>query len=199
VRQSRKGRSAPRSHQSIVALRTVEVVRTYLELRNPADLRGVSFSEPRARVERRSPCAVPLYRRLYKEVGEDWYWHDRLEWSDEALAAHLARPDVAVFELMVGDESAGYFELGRHGDGSVEIVYFGLNPRFIGKGLGGPLLSRAVEEGWKMSASRVWLHTCTLDSERALPNYRARGFLPFKTERLEVDIEGKHVVSERLL
>jgi GNAT superfamily N-acetyltransferase len=180
-------------------LRTVDVTRTYLELRNPADLRGVSFSDPRARVVRRSPCPVATYRRLYKEVGGDWYWHDRLEWSDDTLAAHLARPEIAVFELMVGDESAGYFELGKHTDGSVEIVYFGLNPRCIGKKLGGPLLSRAVEEAWKFGASKVWLHTCTLDSERALPNYLARGFAPFKTERLEVDIEGNEVVGERLL
>jgi GNAT superfamily N-acetyltransferase len=132
-------------------------------------------------------------------VGEDWFWHSRLEWSDQELAAHLAQPSVAVWELMVGNESAGYFELGRHGDGSVEIVYFGLTPRFIGKGLGGPLLTHATREAWAMHAKRVWLHTCTLDSDRALPNYRARGFREFKTERLEVDIDGKSVVSERIV
>ena len=179
-------------------MRTVEVTRTYLELRNPADLRGVSFSEPRARVERRAPCPVPLYRRLYKEVGEDWFWHSRAEMSDADLAAHLMRPNVSVFELMVGDDSAGYFELRQHDDRSVEIEYFGLNPRYIGKGLGGPLLTRAVEEALRLGASRVWLHTCTLDSERALPNYKARGFRAYKTERLEVDIDGKQVTAERL-
>jgi len=102
---------------------------------------------------------------------------------------------------MVDDESAGYFELQRGDDGSVEIVYFGLVPKFIGRGLGGPLLTRAVQEAWAMGggAKRVWLHTCTLDSPRALPGYKARGFREFKTERLEVDIEGSQVVSERLL
>jgi GNAT superfamily N-acetyltransferase len=178
-------------------VKTVQVTRTYLELKSPAQLSGASFSDPAARVERRSPCPVPLYRRLYKDVGEDWYWHSRLEWSDETLAAHLARPDVAVWELMVGDRSAGYFELGRSDDGAVEIVYFGLMPQFIGKRLGGPLLTRATEEAWAMGANRVWLHTCTLDSERALPNYRARGFREFKTERLEVVLDGRAVVSER--
>jgi GNAT superfamily N-acetyltransferase len=180
-------------------VRTVEVTRTYLELTNPAELRGVSFSEPRARVERRSPCPVSLYRRLYREVGEDWYWHSRAEMSDEDLAAHLARPDVSVFELMVDGDSAGYFELKQHENHSVEIEYFGLNPRYIGKGLGGPLLTRAVEEALRLGASKVWLHTCTLDSERALPNYKSRGFREFKTERLEVDIEGKTVVDERMV
>ena len=100
---------------------------------------------------------------------------------------------------MVGEESAGYFELLRHQDGSVEIAYFGLTPQFIGRGLGGALLTRAVEEAHAMGAERVWLHTCTLDSDRALPSYQARGFRPYKTERLEVDIEGNRVLGERLL
>ena len=180
-------------------MRTVQVTRTYLELKNPAELRGVLFSDPSARVERRSPCPVPLYRRLYKEVGEDWYWHSRLELTDAQLATHLAQPNVSVFELMVGNESAGYFELKQHDDGSVEIEYFGLSPRFIGRKLGGALLTRAVEEAWKLGATRVWLHTCTLDSDHALPNYRSRGFQPVKNERLEVDIEGKEVIGERVL
>ena len=180
-------------------MRTVEVVRTYLAIDDRSQLRGVPFRDAATRVERRSPCPVPLYRRLYKDVGEGWFWHSRLEWSDEQLARHLAHPDVGVWELMVGDGSAGYFELARHDDRSVEIVYFGLTPAFIGQGLGGPLLTQATREAWAMGANRVWLHTCTLDSERALPNYRARGFRDFKVERLEVEIEGKEVVSERVL
>lgn len=102
-----------------------------------------------------------------------------------------------------GNKSAGFFELQRHDDGSVEIAYFGLVPEFFGRGYGGWLLERAVEEAWAMGggggATRVWLHTCTLDSERALPNYTARGFVPYKTERLLVDIEGTQVVGERLI
>jgi GNAT superfamily N-acetyltransferase len=94
---------------------------------------------------------------------------------------------VAVFELLVADESAGYFELRRHPT-DVEIAYFGLVPRFIGQGLGGALLTRAAQEAWTIGASRVWLHTCTLDSPHALPNYLARGFREFKTERFTVDI-----------
>jgi hypothetical protein len=50
-----------------------------------------------------------------------------------------------------------------------------------------------------MGASRVWLHTCTLDSPRALPAYQARGFVPFRSERLAVELDGASVVSEQLL
>ena len=199
MRQPGKGGAASRPPQDIVDLRRVEVVRTYLTLDDPAALRTATGSHPNARLVRRSPCPVELYRRLYREVGEQWFWHDRLKWSDEELADHLESPNIAVWELLVDDDSAGYFELHRHDDGSVEIAYFGLAPRFIGRGLGGFMLTRAVHEAWNMEAQRVWLHTCTLDSPNALPGYKARGFHEVRTERLEVMIEGMQVVGERLL
>jgi GNAT superfamily N-acetyltransferase len=164
----------------------VDVVRTYLELCNRADLRPAPLP-PGAHVVRRDPCAVDRYRRLYQAVGAPWYWRDRLVWTDEQLATHLSSPDVSVWELLVGGRSAGYFELKRD-DRSVEIAYFGLVPEFIGQGLGSALLTRAVDEAWAFGAGRVWLHTCTLDSPHALPNYRSRGFREFKTECYETDV-----------
>jgi len=154
---------------------------------------------PGARFERRSPCPVPTYRRLYRDVGEQYYWHDRLGWSDAQLAEYLAQPVIAVWEAMLGTESAGYFELKRHDDGGVEIVYLGLIAAFIGRGLGGTMLTRAVDEAWAMGAKRVWLHTCTLDSPNALPGYKARGLREFKTERFEAELDGLRLVSERKL
>jgi GNAT superfamily N-acetyltransferase len=115
-------------------------------------------------------------------VGDRHFWRDRTRWTDAEIQAHVARSDIAVWEAMVGSDSAGFFELGMHDDGAVEVVYFGLMPAFIGRGLGGLMLSCAVNEAWKFGANRVWLHTCTLDSPHALPNYKARGFVPFKTE-----------------
>ena len=142
---------------------------------------------------------MPLFRQLYRDVGAPWYWHDRLEWTDDELAAHLALPTVAVWLIHHAGEVAGFFELQHHADGSVEIVYFGLTAAHLGRGLGGPALERAAREAFTMGASRVWLHTCTLDSPRALPAYQARGFVPYRTERLAVELEEGAVVSERLL
>lgn len=197
--QSRESSAASRASQGFVVLRRVEVIRTYLALDDPARLRRSSRTAPAPDPRRVDPCPVPLYRRLYKEVGEQWYWHDRLEWNDEQLAQHLASPDVGVWVVQDRDELIGYYELQLHADRSAEIAYFGLTPEHMGRGLGGWLLTHAVDDAWRMGAQRVWLHTCTLDSERALPNYMARGFVPYKTERLEVDIEGTQVVGERLL
>ena len=72
-------------------------------------------------------------------------------------------------------------------EGGVEIAYFGLLPEFIGRGLGGALLTSAIEEAWRTSSSvsRVWVHTCTLDHPGALGNYQARGMVIYKQETTE--------------
>jgi GNAT superfamily N-acetyltransferase len=167
----------------------VDVIRTYLELSSREALRPAKAMASDARVVRRDPCSVADYRRLYAAVGAAWHWRDRLRWDDETLRAHLASPRIAVWELLVGDASAGFFELRKSGDDEVEIAYFGLVPAFIGRGLGGALLTTAVEEAWRFGGRRVWLHTCTLDSPHALPNYKARGFTPYRTETYETELE----------
>ncbi|MFL5562001.1 MAG: GNAT family N-acetyltransferase [Gemmatimonadaceae bacterium] len=140
---------------------------------------------PNARVETLEPCPPSRYRALYAGVGESWHWHDRNAWTDARLAAHLADPGVSVHLFVVDDEPAGYFELQRHDDGDVELVYFGLFPERIGKGFGGAMLTAATVEAWRQGATSVWLHTCTLDHPHALANYRARGFEEFKQETYE--------------
>lgn len=162
----------------------VLVRRTHLVLRSPDALRRAAAPPPAPTVHltRRAPCEVPEYRALYRLVGERWHWRDRLAWPDERLAAWLARADVAIWVLTAGDAPAGFFELHRHQQGHVEIVYFGLAEPYIGRGIGGWMLGRAAEAAWAMGATWVGLNTCTLDGAAALPNYLARGFLPYRTE-----------------
>ena len=167
----------------------VDVVRTYLEMRSPGALRRAPAPAPDALV-RREPRPTPArYRALYAGVGGAYHWRDRLGWTDEELAAHLALRSVQLFVLEVAGETAGFFELKRHFDDSVEIAYFGLLPGFLGRGLGKFMLTRAIEEAWALDATRVWVHTCTLDDAAALPNYRARGMTEFRTEHYQAEIE----------
>jgi GNAT superfamily N-acetyltransferase len=109
---------------------------------------------------------------------------DRLPWTDEEIQAYLGDPAVSLWVLTVADEIAGYFELmADEGDHeAIQIAYFGLMPSFTGRGLGGYLLTEAVERAWEAGARRVWVHTCSLDHPAALPNYLKRGFTIFKTE-----------------
>ncbi|MDX1681831.1 MAG: GNAT family N-acetyltransferase [Phycisphaeraceae bacterium] len=122
-------------------------------------------------------------RRFYREVGEAWQWTDRREWSDDQWHDYVYRDALKTWVGRQAGEPAGYFELESQADGDVEIVYFGLLPAFIGRGLGGPLLSAAVESAWNLpDTRRVWVHTCTDDHPHALENYRRRGFEVFKIE-----------------
>ena len=162
---------------------TVEVKRTYLELTVRAQLEACATDVHSARIERVRDCPCSFFRYLYREVGRNYQWVDRLGWSDVEINAYLSRPGVSIWAMYQGGSPAGYFELSHSAeDGSTEIAYFGLLPDFIGRGLGKLLLARAIDEAWASGATRVWLHTCTLDDPAAMPNYLKRGFRPYKEE-----------------
>jgi GNAT superfamily N-acetyltransferase len=166
---------------------TVEVVRTYLRMESLAQLQRAAAPSVAAHLERIDPCPVDVWRSLYAEIGGRWHWHDRDAWTDPQLEAHLASSSVRVYHLRTEEASLshdhmGFLELERHSDQSVEIVYLGLHPRVFGLGLGAWLVGEAVGHAFAWGASSVWLHTCTLDSPAAMPNYRKRGFVPQRTE-----------------
>jgi GNAT superfamily N-acetyltransferase len=160
----------------------VQVTRTYLEMTSPEQLRPVVIPEPAPHIARVGECPTSFFRYLYAEVGRAVHWRDRLTWSDEMIRRYLATPGVSLWLMSWEAAPAGYFELRQHDDGSVEIPYFGLLPDFFGRGWGKYLLDQAVRQAWGSGATRVWLHTCTLDHPAALPNYLQRGFRPVREE-----------------
>ena len=166
----------------------MRATRTYLQLLRPADFRPAFGDFPDLVVRRVAEPAPALYRHLYRTVGEAYRWRDRWDWSDKDIARHLGQPDITLYTAELGGGLVGWYELRRvPADGSVEIAYFGLFPNAISKGLGKHLLSCAVRDAWALAATRVWLHTCTLDHPHALPNYQARGFAAYRTEDYNVD------------
>jgi GNAT superfamily N-acetyltransferase len=171
----------------------VSVRRTHLELRRPDELRpGRRPSEAIDLVLRR-PISPADYLSLYTLVGELWLWRDRLVWSESELQRYLDSPDVHVWTAHLADTTVGYFELRQHPDRSVEVMYFGLAPAFIGRGIGGWLLTRAAQEAFALGASRIVLNTCTLDAPHALPNYLARGFRIISEDQYLLDVPSQHV------
>ena len=167
---------------------SVDVIRTYLEMRDPSDLQPARSDDSRVLIDQLRDCSISFFRYLYVEVGRNYHWVDRLPWTDEQIHAHLNQPEISLWLMTHETEPAGYFELRRCEDGSTEIAYFGLLPGFIGRGLGKHLLTCATEQAWAMEANRVWLHTCTLDDKAAMPNYLKRGFRPFKSETYVVEM-----------
>jgi GNAT superfamily N-acetyltransferase len=166
----------------------VAVRRTYLELRSLDELRPGRLPAEPVELRRRRPIAAADYLDLYRLVGERWLWRDRFAWTPDELERYLDAPDVHVWSAHVHEATAGYFELRKHADRTVEVMYFGLAPAFIGRGLGGWLLTRAAEEAFALEASRVLLNTCTLDAPQALPNYLARGFTIVREDQYLLDV-----------
>ena len=168
---------------SAIAKRTVDVTRTYLRMLRATALKPALINDPRLTFERLESCDVPMARDYYKWVGANWNWNDRNRWSDAEYQNYLDRPGLSLWLLKFAGEDAGYVEIDQHDDGTVEIALFGLLPRYIGRGFGKHLLSCAARACWAMKPHTVWLHTCTLDSPRALPNYVKRGFTPYREEQ----------------
>ncbi len=113
---------------------------------------------------------------FYHWVGQDWEWTNRTRWSDAQWRDYAESDNLRTFIGLKQDAPVGYYELQWQDGANVELVYFGLTPKFIGKGYGGPLLSSAISAAWEWGARRVWVHTCDLDHPAALANYLARGF-----------------------
>src|ERR1051326_7318480 len=169
------------------------LVTTYLEMRRRH--RGVQSSDcaQKFRVQQLKEPNWVFNRNMYVAVGERWKWIDKLPWSDKRWREYACEPQLRTFAAYYEDALARYYELRRRDaiskpsassahEADVEIAYFGLLPKFIGRGLGGVLLTSAIENawGWPPTPSRIWVHTCNRDHPNALNNYQARGFGIYK-------------------
>jgi len=162
------------------------LVTTYLEMRSPDQLRS-KRPDARFHVRELTERDGRLNRDLYLRVGEQWQWIDKRLWTDEQWREYARANELRTFAAYLEEALAGYYELRRDDEGGVEIAYFGLLPEFIGRGLGGALLTSAIEEAWSDHSGgtapiRVWVHTCNRDHPQALANYEARGMVVCKVE-----------------
>ena len=128
---------------------------------------------------------IDLCKFLYKEIGKDFFWRDRLKWSDGDWTNYISQDFFKLYILKSNNKLAGYYELLYNpANHSMEIAYFGIFKEFFGKGIGGYLLTDAILNSFKEKINKVWVHTCTLDHPNALKNYIARGMTVFKTEKI---------------
>jgi GNAT superfamily N-acetyltransferase len=161
---------------------------TYLEMRSPEQLRPKRCADAKFQTREQKQPNWVFNRDLYFAVGEQWQWIDKRPWTDDQWNEYAAGPELRTFAAYYDGKLAGYYELLNNDEGAVEIAYFGLLPEFIGRGLGGALLTSAIEEAWSpesirgIAPKRVWVHTCTLDHPQALANYQARGMIVYKIE-----------------
>ena len=80
--------------------------------------------------------------------------------------------------LYVEGAPAGFFELFREDEATVDLSYFGLMSHAQGRELGKWFLTQAVSTAWAAKPSRLTVNTNTLDHRAALPLYQRVGFRP---------------------
>lgn len=160
----------------------------YLELRSPEALQRARAPRPEPLFMRAEQPLPMLNRFLYTAVGGHWYWRDRLPWTYARWMQWLDRPELQTWVLYDHGTPAGYVELEKQAGDDVEIAYFGLMRECLGRGLGGHLLTLAIDRAWDFGASRVWVHTCSLDGPAALANYQARGMQVYRQEVRHLDL-----------
>lgn len=155
--------------------RILRVLTHYMEMKNPP---------PNIFEENKKDClimkleepTIAFYRFLYKEVGQDITWVNRLVMEEEELYSIISDPKLEIYVLYYQGSPAGYAELDLKTPSQIELTYFGLMPRYRSKGLGTYLLNWTIKKAWSYNPTRFWLHTCELDHEAALPLYQKAGF-----------------------
>ena len=159
------------------------LVTTYLEMRSRDQLRP-KRADARFEVREQRRGDWQFNRDLYLRVGKQWDWTEKRPWTADQWKEYATAPELRTFAGYYDDALAGYYELCRDKEGGIEIAYFGLLPDWIGRALGGALLTSAIEGAWRMepNPSRVWVHTCNRDHPQALANYQARGMIVYKIE-----------------
>ncbi|MDX2045459.1 MAG: GNAT family N-acetyltransferase [Chitinophagaceae bacterium] len=126
------------------------------------------------------PIDVATYRKYYYGVGEKYYWLDRMVMPDEMLAEKINAANTDIYLMYYDNEPAGYAEFIKEKE-FTEVLYFGLLPAFIGKGIGKYFLQWVVQQAWSYKPKWIQLNTCELDHPHALPNYKNAGFKEVRT------------------
>ncbi len=160
----------------------IDVTITYLEMTSPEHFRPASMASNNVVVRKVGVPTPAINHFFFLNVGRPWQWYSRLKWTLTDWEKWVGKIEVTTWIGYIQDTPFGYFELERQ-DANLEIVFFGLLPQFIGKGLGRYLLSEAINVSWWSNPQRVWLHTCSLDHPSALKHYQDRGFVVYKEEK----------------
>ena len=167
---------------------SIKVERNYLDIISLKNLSETDKPSNNFNVRLVNPPDFQLNKFFYKQIGKNHRWVDRLIWNENQWIRYINNSNVRTYTLQNGNNLVGYFEqVFDQKKLECEIAYFGILQDYVGKRLGGYLLSQAIKKSFAMGANRVWVHTCSLDHKNALKNYLSRGMKIFKSEILNIN------------
>jgi len=162
-----------------------KIDRYYLEITSIKNLKGKNKPSDKIVLELLDNKNFELNKFFYKQIGRKHQWVDRLVWQDKDWIKYVSNENLKTYIIKEDEDLVGYFELIFDKNNECEIAYFGILEEYIGKSLGGYLLSKAIKIAFEKKVKRIWVHTCSLDHQNAILNYKARGMKIFKTEELK--------------
>ena len=71
-----------------------EILRQYLEIKSIKQLKDSNYSEEDCKIVLIEKPDFQLNKFLYKQIGKDHRWIDRLSWSDQKWQQYLNDKDV---------------------------------------------------------------------------------------------------------
>ena len=161
---------------------------TTLEMNTPPRVYPSLLTKSQLAIMRVPQIPLPFYRFLYSEIGKTHYWYLRNHLGDIQLEKILHSDDTHISILYYDGAPAGFAELDHSQlPETIELIYFGLCPQYIGRGLGKWFLGQIVRTAWEFAPEKLSVSTDTLDHSHALPLYQKLGFSPvaFKVEKME--------------
>jgi len=167
----------------------IKVERNYLEINSLEDLNYSEKPNEYCNIKLIDTPDFQINKFFYKQIGKDHRWIDRLAWDDQKWIQYVESPKLKTYILQDKEDLIGYSEqIFNFEKKNCEIAYFGILKEHYGKKYGGFLLSQVIKNSFITGIERIWLHTCSLDHEFALKNYRARGMKIFKSETVNLNI-----------
>ena len=164
---------------------------TYLEMTSRDQLVAARVPSTGIALTSVDRTSLGLIRATHDRIATPHHWSS-LAWTEQMWLNLLSYSGVRTWIARSGEEIIGLVQLQPRPPNEVQITKFGLVPEWIGRGLGGHLLTLATRLAWDFDdVSRVWLLTTSLDHPHALRNYRSRGFRPFRVEHRQHEIPAR--------
>ena len=88
-----------------------EIFRNFLHIKSLQDLNYSKIGDKDIFVKKEKNFDIDLPKLLYREIGKDYYWRDRLVWSDKNWFDYISQSSYQLYTLYKNKTLVGYYEI----------------------------------------------------------------------------------------
>ena len=88
-----------------------EITRSFLHILSLKDLKFKKINLRDFFLKKEIDFSINLPRFLYKEIGKNYYWRDRLAWDDKDWLSLISQNNYQLYVLYNQSHLAGYYEI----------------------------------------------------------------------------------------